>query len=225
MQREANVEIGVGSCDEPTLGRPKLCPAAGTLEFVTAGGIPVKREAILVEDPAIVLKELAKSLDTKRGCMFESAYDYPLRYSQWTLGFSNPPLAFESWSGPRFKVSALNERGKIVLQHISEVITACSAVDQPSLTFNDLYVSGKILPSLGTFAEEERSKQNSIFSLLRDISKAWKVEEEVDTQLGLYGAFGYDLAFQFNQVQLKQDRRAEQRELVLYLPDEILVSV
>jgi anthranilate synthase len=42
-------------------------------------------------------------------------------------------------------------------------------------------------------------------------------------QLGLYGAFGYDLTFQFEPIQLKQTRQPDQRDLVLYLPDEILV--
>ena len=42
-------------------------------------------------------------------------------------------------------------------------------------------------------------------------------------QLGLYGAFGYDLTFQFETVALTQRRDATQRDLVLYLPDEIMV--
>jgi anthranilate synthase len=42
-------------------------------------------------------------------------------------------------------------------------------------------------------------------------------------QLGLYGAFGYDLTFQFEPIRLQQERDPDQRDLVLYLPDEILV--
>ncbi|HEX7668152.1 MAG TPA: anthranilate synthase component I, partial [Polyangiaceae bacterium] len=41
--------------------------------------------------------------------------------------------------------------------------------------------------------------------------------------LGLYGAFGYDLAFQFEAVKLSQHRPDDQRDLVLYLPDELVV--
>jgi anthranilate synthase len=41
--------------------------------------------------------------------------------------------------------------------------------------------------------------------------------------LGLYGAFGYDLAFQFDAIELKLKRPDDQRDMVLYLPDEILV--
>ena len=43
-----------------------------------------------------------------------------------------------------------------------------------------------------------------------------------DPQLGLYGAFGYDLTFQLEMMELKHDRE-DQRELVLYLPDHIWV--
>ena len=44
-----------------------------------------------------------------------------------------------------------------------------------------------------------------------------------DHHLGLFGAFGYDLAFQFDPVDLVMTRAADHRDLVLYLPDEILV--
>ena len=39
----------------------------------------------------------------------------------------------------------------------------------------------------------------------------------------MYGAFGYDLTFQFEPITLKQIRDETQRDLVLYLPDEIVV--
>tara|TARA_B100000676_G_C18072797_1_gene845483 strand:- start:1568 stop:3283 length:1716 start_codon:yes stop_codon:yes gene_type:complete len=44
-----------------------------------------------------------------------------------------------------------------------------------------------------------------------------------DEHLGLYGAFGYDLAFQFEPIDLKLPRLATQQDLVLYVPDEIIV--
>jgi anthranilate synthase len=44
-----------------------------------------------------------------------------------------------------------------------------------------------------------------------------------DPHLGLYGAFGYDLAFQFEPIRLRRPRPPEQRDLVLYLPDELLI--
>ena len=59
-----------------------------------------------------------------------------------------------------------------------------------------------------------------MFTALREIIAAFGC---ADSHLGLYGAFGYDLAFQFEPVRLRLDRPAGQRDLVLHLPDEIYV--
>jgi anthranilate synthase len=47
--------------------------------------------------------------------------------------------------------------------------------------------------------------------------------QDGDGQLGLYGAFGYDLTFSFEPIDLKQERDPEQRDLLLYLPDRVYV--
>ena len=72
-----------------------------------------------------------------------------------------------------------------------------------------------------SFTEEERSRVPSVFTVLRAIVGLFFSDE--DPNLGLYGAFGYDLAFQFDPVEYRLERPADQRDLVLYLPDEILV--
>ncbi len=59
-----------------------------------------------------------------------------------------------------------------------------------------------------------------MFSALREIIAAFASD---DPHLGLYGAFGYDLAFQFEPVRLRAARPADQRDLVLHLPDELYV--
>ena len=58
----------------------------------------------------------------------------------------------------------------------------------------------------GTFTEEERSRRPSVFSALREIIADLAGP---DPNLGLYGAFGYDLAFQFEPVRprIRRDRR------------------
>lgn len=48
-------------------------------------------------------------------------------------------------------------------------------------------------------------------------------DESGDLQLGLYGAFGYDLTFQFEPVRLAQERDPNQRDILLYLADELVV--
>ncbi len=44
-----------------------------------------------------------------------------------------------------------------------------------------------------------------------------------DEHLGLYGAFGYDLAFQFEPVRQRLERDPAARDLVLHLPDQVWV--
>ena len=70
------------------------------------------------------------------------------------------------------------------------------------------------------FPEELRSKQPTVFSALRAVCAALRSS---DPYLGFYGAFGYELAFQFEPVRQRLQRDADQRDLVLYLPDEILI--
>ena len=58
-----------------------------------------------------------------------------------------------------------------------------------------------------------------MFTALREIIAAFAGP---DPHLGLYGAFGYDLAFQFEPVRLRHRPPADQRDLVLHLPDQML---
>lgn len=69
--------------------------------------------------------------------------------------------------------------------------------------------------------EEERTRQRSVFTVLRLLLNLSRSSE--DPYLGLYGAFGYELAFQFEAPQLRLPRKGAQRDFVLYLPDCLLV--
>ena len=46
---------------------------------------------------------------------------------------------------------------------------------------------------------------------------------DADEHLGLYGAFGYDLTFQFEPCRMRLDRPQTQRDLVLFVPDQVLI--
>ena len=74
----------------------------------------------------------------------------------------------------------------------------------------------KPLPAL--FPEEERSKQPSVFSILRALIEEFRGEE--DSRLGLMGAFGYDLLFQFEPIEKKLPRDGH-KDLHLFLCDDI----
>ena len=50
-----------------------------------------------------------------------------------------------------------------------------------------------------------------------------RVFSSEDQHLGLYGALGYDLAFQFEKIDFVLPREADQRDMVLFLPDSIFI--
>ncbi|MGO7158171.1 anthranilate synthase, partial [Rhizobium johnstonii] len=77
------------------------------------------------------------------------------------------------------------------------------------------------LQPFGHEAEEERSKMPTVFTVLGAVTDLFY--SQADASLGFYGAFGYDIAFQFDAIDLKLTRPSDQRDMVLYLPDEILV--
>jgi anthranilate synthase len=81
-------------------------------------------------------------------------------------------------------------------------------------------VSVLIPEPAGLVAEEDRSRRPTVFSAVREVIAAFAGDDE---HLGLYGAFGYDLAFQFEPVRPRIDRPAGPRDLVLHLPDELFV--
>ena len=70
-------------------------------------------------------------------------------------------------------------------------------------------LAGRLKPLPALFPEEERSKQPSAFSILRALIEEFRGEE--DPRLGLVGAFGYDLLFQFEPIEKKLPRARPQR--------------
>jgi len=186
-------------------------------QFTTAGGVSIElTEETLTYDKAI--EPMVERLNSERGLVLASGFEFPGRYSCWDLGFCNPPLALVCM-GSTVKVQALNQRGEQLLGMLLPLLQ-----NQRDLSLEQLSsrcCALKVIPSERIFSEEERSHQPSVFSLLRSILAWFKLENE--PYLGLYGAFGYDLVFQFEAIAQVQARPSTQREMVLYLPDEILV--
>ena len=184
--------------------------------YRTRGGITVHRR-IEATNGFDQLEQMTDALDSRRGAIFKSSYEYPGRYNRWSLGFVCPPIEV-SCNSRNFKVRSLNRRGAALLPLVSGKLRSSSFV--ASLAAGDGEISGSIAPAAASFSEEERSRQPSIFSVIREISDLFFSEE--DHNLGLYGAFGYDLAFQFEQVTLARDRGASHRDLVMWLPDTLV---
>ena len=147
-----------------------------------------------------------------------SCFEFPGRYTRWDLGFAAPPLAI-TCRGRDFEVIALEPRGRVLLAPIRAAIEPLPAV--AALEADGDRLHGRVHPPVEVVPEEQRSRQPSIFSLLRAVIDLFGNDE--DQHFGLYGAFGYDLAYQFEPVALKLERPADQRDLVLFVPDEILV--
>jgi anthranilate synthase len=185
--------------------------------YVTHGGILIRREVSNQEyRPAD--KALADALDTRRGVLFSSSFEFPGRYTRWDMGFVDPPLVFTA-RGRQFSVEALNRRGRVLLGPIAKTIAGIPVTRATRI--GDDWISGEIAESSERFPEERRSRQPSVFSVLRGLISLFSSAE--DQHLGFYGAFGYDLVFQFEPMPLRLPRPQDQRDLVLYLPDEILI--
>src|SRR5450432_2933146 len=184
--------------------------------FMTAGGIGIARTVneLAYGDATAPVQD---ALDARRGVLLGSSYEYPGRHARHDLAFVDPPLSVEA-RGPVTMVAALNERGQVILPAIAATLRGLPAVAEIDAR-DTTAITLHLVPPARDFPEEERSKQPSVFSLLRAIGDLFA---SPDPYLGLYGAFGYDLALQFEPLRLERARPAEQRDLVLYLPDEVV---
>lgn len=185
--------------------------------YTTKGNIEVTRTADHI-DVETANQVILKEIDNKKGALFSSGFEYPGRYSRWDIGFKNP--AFElAASGNGFSMTAGNERGKILLNALFHKLREIGVIE--NLDYTGSKVSGNIKISKTLFNEEERTKQPSIFTVIRAIRDFFYSPE--DSFLGLYGAFGYDLVFQFEPMELKHQRETRDSDVILYFPDEIII--
>lgn len=185
--------------------------------YVTAGGVRIQRS---VESLPIVnaIEPVIAALDTRRGVLLASSYEYPGRYTRWDMGFVDPPLVLVA-RDRRLRVGALNARGTVLLPAIARALAGAQGIED--VTPREAEIAVTVRAPAGRFAEEERSRQPSVFSVLRALIDLFRHRDE--PHLGLYGALGYDLAFQFEPIRPRLARPDDQRDLVLYLPDELII--
>ncbi len=185
--------------------------------YTTEGNIFVARTVNKISIET-ALEEVLLRLDSQRGGLLKSQYEYPGRYTRWAIGFVNPPLELSTRDNT-FTLIAHNQRGMLLLDYLSENLSDFPELCRLERTNNRLF--GLVKPTEKLFSEEQRSRQPSVFTVVRKILHLFSSSE--DKHLGLYGAFGYDLVFQFEQMRKQQERAEDQRDLVLYLPDELLI--
>jgi len=185
--------------------------------YETRGGITVTRER-RPTPYADAISSYIDRLDERRGAVFSSNYEYPGRYTRWDTAIIDPPLGLSCF-GRKVWIEAYNERGEVLLSLIADKLATVADLTLGARTARrlDLVVNE---PDR-VFTEEERSKIPTVFTVLRAITDLF--HSDVDSSIGLFGAFGYDLAFQFDAIKLSLQRPEDQRDMVLFLPDEILV--
>lgn len=184
------------------------------VHYTTPSGIQVSRTESKVPYHR-GLKHLLRKLDTQRGIYLSSGYEYPERYSRWDIASLCPPLEIvavgrDVWFRP------LNERGKALNRILTPLFEKHPHWD--SFYAKDNILHGHLRPLPRLFPEEERSKQPSAFSILRVLLDDFR--HAGDSRLSLAGAFGYDLLFQFDPIELKLPREGA-KDLHLFLCDDI----
>ncbi len=170
---------------------------------------------------------LIDRLNDQKGAFFSSGIEYPDRYSRWEIGFHNPPVEFIAIDRT-VTVTALNQRGEVILELIKPYLTKDTSVEIKTDNPNrlELYVNN----SDAFFEEEKRSHKPTVLTPIRTLTDHLtnafkKIEADTGNKLlsvcGLYGAFAYDLIFQFDPITFHQDRSKKDKIFHLFLPDRL----
>jgi anthranilate synthase len=162
------------------------------------------------------LSRYLRELDRHRGIYLSSGYEFPGRYSRWDIVAVRPPLELVSFERD-VTFRPLNDRGVA----INKMLAAALAEYPHWEEFREEggTIHGRLKPMAKLFPEEERSKQPSVFSVLRALTHEFR--SELDNKLALAGAFGFDLIHQFEPIPLRLERRMK-KDLQLFLCDEII---
>jgi anthranilate synthase len=196
------------------MGTTELSDTAA--RYQTRGGVLVTRRRR--ETPyADAISGYIDALDSRRGAVFSSNYEYPGRYTRWDTAIVDPPLGISSRER-KLTIEAYNGRGEALLHSCRSARAARGICNHRQGRAEN---RDRDREPDRVFSEEERSRAPTVFSVLRVIVDLFHSAE--DGNIGFYGAFGYDLAFQFDPVAPKLQRPEDQRDLLLFLPDEILV--
>jgi anthranilate synthase len=157
-----------------------------------------------------------RELDKTRGIYLSSGYEYPGRYSRWDIVSVRPPLELVSFQR-EVMFRPLNERGAAINRMLAAVLREHPHWED--FREENGALRGTLKPMPKVFPEEERSKQPSVFSILRALTAEFRNEN--DDKLAFAGAFGYDLLFQFEPIPLRLPREGR-KDLQLFLCDDIV---
>src|SRR5579862_4346954 len=133
------------------------------LSYTTPGGIGVTRQTSKIPYHR-GLGPLLDKLDRYRGIYLSSGYEYPERYSRWDVASVCPPIEIIA-TGREVEFNPLNARGEVLNQMLYRLLERHPHWEQ--FGFNGAALRGRLQPLPALFPEEERSKQPSVFSILR----------------------------------------------------------
>src|ERR1700736_3979250 len=185
-------------------------------QYRTHGGLEISRSVEQFTGNAKRLDDLIDLLDRRRGVVLSSGTTVPGRYESFDLGFSDPPLVLET-TGSNFSLTALNARGEVLIAFLGDALREpCVVISEKSAA----RLAGHIIRGAAPVEEDQRTRRASVMSLVRDLVAALGAND--DPLLGLFGAFAYDLVFQIEDLVQKRAREADQRDIVLYVPDRLL---
>ena len=119
--------------------------------------------------------------------------DYPGRYSRWHLGLRRP-LPGDRRQGPPISARALNDarQGRAARRRLLP-----AGRGQARRRADRRLFEVHVPESADLLTEEMRSRRPTVFTAIREVIAAFRGD---DPHLGLYGSFGYDLAFQFEPI-------------------------
>ncbi|MFE4974511.1 anthranilate synthase component I [Kitasatospora sp. NPDC056651] len=175
--------------------------------WTTPAGVTVTRATERRAGARAAMAELTRALDQRRGLLVH-------RGPHRAVGYVDPPVEL-ALSGDELTVSANNARGLVLLGALRTALTGVLT----GVTGHPEGLTGRVPAPAAHFAEEERTRQAGAFRAVRAVLDA--MASPADRLLGLYGAFGYDLAFRLEPIELCRPRQTGDRDLVLQLPDQI----
>ncbi len=185
--------------------------------FVSPSGIVIDRTDREI-DYERGIDFLIDALNDTRGAYLSSGVEDQDRYARWDFGFIDPPVEVVAHQD-KFRLTALNGRGVPLLAMLRPLLLKAPNIKLKSEDETNLFLT--ITSPNRIFAEEERSRQPSTFTPIRTLMAEFRGMR--DDFLGLWGAFGFDLIYEFEQIPLSMPRGDEDKLLHLYLPDRIMV--
>ena len=138
----------------------------GAERFVTEGGVTITRRRSPTPYEGAI-NTYIDALDSRRGAVFSSNYEYPGRYTRWDTAIVDPPLSIAS-RGRDMEIEALNARGEVLLQPIRSAVAALDEVE--IIKSENSLIGLKIAEPGRVFTEEERSRVPSVFTVLRALT-------------------------------------------------------